>query len=216
MRLDQIFSQAKPAATLWRGIQILGFSIGDAEEIRAMLSRIPFELLKWVMTIRYAPELAPKHGRYLPDENTILVNPHTFKLRQRFGVGPGWIRHGELMVIHEVGHSVYEHLDQSLKDQWLRLGGWVKGEQAGNKPAFVEGRPGWPPYTSKWTMKKGVKVPRYYSTKTPDECFADCFAFFLLDKPHQMAPTLSIFIRKIISGKVSVYPQVAFFGPMKK
>lgn len=207
--------QSQSTSSLFRKVLILGFPEREQEILRALISRVPPQLLKWVKEIHRAPQLGAKHGRYIPETQTVLVNPHTFLLRQRFGKGPGWISHEELMVVHEISHSVYYNLPEIWKEEWLRLGGWVIGDKVGNVPRYVEKRPGWPPYTSEWTHKKGVVFPRRYSEKNPDEAFADCLAFYILGKKLQMSKQLSDFVLKVIEKIVTVYPKVLVQGPEK-
>ena len=206
--------QAKDA--LFRKVLLVGFTSIEQEHLRALLSRIPHQMLRWVQEIRRAPELGAKHGRYIPETQLILVNPHTFTLRQRFGQGPGWVTHDELMVVHEVGHSVFENLSDKLKNRWNQLGGWQEGEGEDQAPKYVEKRPGWPSYVSDWTHKKGVRFPRHYSEKNPDEAFADCFAFYLLGKKLQMSDQLAAFVQDIINMFATIYPKPLVEGADKK
>lgn len=203
------------ADAAWHGIPIEGFSGPGEEMIRATISRVPPELLKNVHCIKAAPELYPKHGRYDPETHTVNINPLIFNLRQRFGQGEGWIYHTELCLVHEIGHSIYYFLPEKTKDQWRDLSGWMVGTQEGQEPPYKETRPGWPPSTSKWTHKKGIKFTRKYAKKNDDEDFADCFAFYILNKPHQMEPSKRDFVHKIIDERVKKYPQTLIEGPTK-
>lgn len=203
------------ADAIWHGIPIEGFSGPGEEMIRATISRIPPELLKNVHRVKAAPELQPKHGRYDPETHTVNINPLIFNLRQRFGEGQGWIYHTELCLVHEVGHSIYYFLPEKTKDQWRDLSGWMVGTQEGQAPPYKETRPGWPKDTSKWTHQKGIKFTRKYAQKNDDEDFADSFAFFLLNKPHQMEPSKRDFVHKMIDERVKKYPQTLVEGPTK-
>jgi hypothetical protein len=196
------------ASVLFRGVELVGFSTIEEERLRALLSRVPPQLLKWTKVMQRAPELGAKHGKYLKESLSALVNPHTFELRQRFGKGPGWMNHDELMIVHEIGHSVYSHLPVSVQKRWEKTAGWVKGEREGNEPKYVEKRPGWPELTSEWTHVKGKKFPRRYSEKNPDENFADCFAFYILGKPQQMEPEQRAFVKDVIAKLVTAYPKL--------
>ena len=94
--------------SLWNGIRIIGFTGPEEEGLKAMMSRIPPELLYNVKELKAAPYLDAKHGRFIPETKTVLFNPKNFSLRQRFGQGDNWIYHAELTVVHEIGHSIYE------------------------------------------------------------------------------------------------------------
>jgi predicted ABC-type ATPase len=194
--------------TLWKGIWIKGFTGPQEEGLRAMLSRIPPELLYNVKVIKSAIELNAKHGRYDPETKEILFNPTNFSLRERLGKGDGWLYHAELTVVHEVGHSIYESLAPEQKTEWNRLGGWQKGWKQGQAPAYEEKRPGWGNSVSEYTHIAGLKLPRYYSERNPNECFSDCFAYYILGKQHQMEPSMKNFIASIVNEKVKAYPQV--------
>lgn len=198
---------------LWKGIKLTGFTGPDQEGLVAMLSRIPPDLLYNVKEITSAPELGIKHGRYLPETNGMLFNPVNFKFRQRYGQGEFWIQHPELTVIHEVGHSVFESFTPEEKQQWYKVCGWRKGWKLGQAPAYVEKRPGWEPGKSPWTHKAGVKFPRIYSEKNPNECFADCFAFFILGRRHQMGKEVGDFVDNLIKNKLKSYNQVSIESP---
>ena len=213
MKLRTTISLYACQGTMFRGVPIQGFDSADEEEIRAMMSRIPPELLKDVKLIRSAPELQPKHGRYVPETKTVYVNPHTFKLRTRFGKGPGWIGHDELVVLHEIGHSVYDNLPEEKRQEWQNISGWMVGTKPGQAPAYVEKRPGWPPFTAKKTHKLNVEFPRIYSEKSDDEDFADCFAFFVMGKPFQLGKPKRAFMQGLFNERVRNYPQTATFGP---
>lgn len=201
------------AKALFRGVPIVGFSRPEEEEVRAMISRIPPELLFNIKQIMANLSLGVKHGKFIPETSTVMLNPRTFKLRQKFGKGPGWFSHMQLVVVHEICHSIFDGLSPQQKQQWYDLSGWKTGTGDGQAEPYVEKRPGWPPYTSEWTHKKGITFPRHYSEKSPDEDFADCFAFFLLGKPHQMSPNKKQFLQDLVNQKVKRYPQAAIFGP---
>lgn len=201
------------AKALFRGVPIVGFSRPEEEEVRAMISRIPPELLFNIKQIVANLSLGVKHGKFIPETSTVQLNPRTFKLRQKFGKGPGWFSHMQLVVVHEICHSIFDGLSPQQKQQWYDLSGWKTGTGEGQAEPYVEKRPGWPSYTSEWTHKKGITFPRHYSEKSPDEDFADCFAFFLLGKPHQMSPNKKQFLQDLVNQKVKRYPQAAIFGP---
>lgn len=205
-----------PHLSLFRGLKLTGFTIGQAEEMRAMLSRIPYQLLRWVTEIKCNYMMGAVHGQYMSD-HTIQVNPHTFELRTRFGEGPGWISHAELMVIHEIGHSAYEAQSDDFHAAWQNLVQWKhKGEDVGHTTPYIEKRPGWEPYVSNWYRRKYTnRLPRGYSEKNPSESFADCFAFYILGKPAQMSPRIRQFIKDFIARQVTVYPKTSIEGPVK-
>ena len=199
--------------TIWNGIKIVGFTGPEEEGLRALLSRVPPELLFNVKEIQSAPELNAKHGQFIPEGNIVKFNPKDFTLRQRFGKGPGWMLHQELTVVHEVGHSIYEQLSPEQKKEWLDISGWMKGTKPGQAEAYEEKRPGWPHIRSKWTHKAGIYTPRHYSEKNPNEQFSDCFAFVILGKGHQMEPECKKFIDNLIKGYVKKYPAPLIASP---
>ena len=203
------------AETLFRGVRIEGFSTPDEEIVRACISRIPPELLTNVERVVTAPELFPKHGKYDPATKTVHLSPYIFTLRQRFGKGQGWLLHFELTVVHEFMHAVYTYLPEDKKDEWRELSGWMRGTQPGQAPAYVERRPGWEPTTSNWTHKYGVKFPRRYSERNDDEDFADCAAFYLLGKAHQIGKNKRAFLDGLFKGMVKRYPQYSIESPEK-
>lgn len=211
----EVSLEGEQKGALWNGVKLTGFTGPEEEGLRAMLSRIPPELFTNVVEIKAAPELNAKHGRFLPETKTVEFNPANFTLRQRFGKGEGWIYHAELTVVHEIGHSIYSVLTPLERDEWLYICGWQKGWKEGQSLAYVESRPGWEPGTSAWTHKAGVEMPRYYSEKNPNECFADCFAFFLLGKAHQMSKDIRAFMEQYIKDHVKRYPQALIQSPTK-
>lgn len=212
---DAVHIKKIESAALWNGIQIVGFTGPEEEAIRSSLSRIPPELLENVYVIQSAKELNAKHGRYIPTEKKILFNPGNLILRQRFGGGENAIRHDILTLVHEVGHSLYETLTPAEKQSWLNLSGWKEGWSDGQAPAYVERRPGWEPHTSEWTHKAGVKFPRYYSERNPNEHFSDCFAYFLLNKGYKLADNVREFFENYVSNHVHRYPQTLIQSPIK-
>lgn len=212
---EEISQAGQFKGSIWKGIKIIGFSGPEEEGLRAMLSRIPPELFYNVKEIKSANELNAKHGRFIPETKTMLFNPGNFQLRQRFGKGDFWLYHPEMTVVHEVGHSIYEAFTPEEKQEWLNLGNWKKGWSVGQATAYVETRPGWEPGTSDWTHKAGLKLPRHYSEKNPNECFADCFSFFILGKAHQEDRGIKQFISRLIKDKVKRYPSVSIESPEK-
>jgi hypothetical protein len=213
MAAEEVSLAGDQKGSIWNGIKITGFTGPEEEGLRAMLSRVPSELLYNVSEIKSAKELNAKHGRFIPDTKVMLFNPGNFNLRQRFGQGDGWLYHPELTVIHELGHSIYESLTPEQKTEWLKLGGWQIGWKVGQAPAYEEKRPGWGNDTSKWTHIAGLNIPRHYSERNPNECFADCFAFFILGKKHQMDKPLGNFIESLIKAKVKAYPSMSIESP---
>jgi hypothetical protein len=207
-------SETSGQDTLWHGITFTGFTGPEEEALRAVLSRIPPELLVHVECIVSAPELNAKHGRYLSGEHKILFNPGNLNLRQRFGGGELPLNHTDLCLVHEVGHSLYNSLTSSEKTIWLGISGWTKNKVEGQAPAYVERRPGWEPKTSEWTHKFGVKFSRYYGEKNPDEDFADCFAFFLMNKAYRIGRTKRLFFEKFVNDHVNRYPHATIQSPI--
>jgi hypothetical protein len=203
------------AEALFRGIKVLGFTGPEEEFVNATASRVPPELLTNVKCIIAAPWLGAKHGQYMPDEKIIYLNPKDVRSRSRLGQGQGWINHGELTTVHEIMHSVYDNLPEAEQDQWLAVSGWMIGTQDGQASAYVEKRPGWEPYTSKWTHKTGVKFPRVYSEKNPDEDFSDCGAFYLLNKAHQIGTKKKAFFDDLFSRMVKHYTNYNVQSPEK-
>jgi hypothetical protein len=201
--------------SLWNGIKLVGFTGPQEEAIRAILSRIPPELLIHVLNVQSADELNAKHGRYLPDEHKILFNPGNLVLRQRFGKGELPILHADLTLVHEVGHSLYKALTAEEKWSWLTISGWLVGTKKGQAPAYVEKRPGWEHSISKWTHKVGAKFSRYYGEKNPDEDFSDCFAFYLMNKAHEIGDKKKEFFDAYIQAHVKRYPQASIQSPIK-
>lgn len=201
--------------SLWNGIKVSGFTGPEEEALRAMLSRVPPELLFNVVEIQSAKELNAKHGRFDPDTKVISFNPHNWLLRQRYGKGPGWMLHAETTIVHEVGHSIYEALTPEKKTEWLKLGNWMKGWKQGQAPAYEETRPGWPHDISKWTHLAGLKLPRHYSSRNANEAFSDCFSFFILGKAHMMEPSIKQFMENLVKDNVKRYPSVSIESPLK-
>jgi hypothetical protein len=202
----------KYKGTLWNGINLIGFSGPEEEVLRAQLSRIPPELLSYVNCIRSAKELNAKHGRYAG--GTILYNPSNLTLLQHFGGGELPIPHSDLTLVHEVGHSLYDNLSPEEVKAWQTISGWMEGTKEGQAPPYEERRPGWEPQTSKWTHVAGAKFPRYYAEKNPNEDFADCFAFFLLNKAYRIGDAKKAFFDSYIKHHVNRYPQASIQSPV--
>lgn len=204
------------AESLMHGVRITGFPVEQEEWIRATVSRVPSELMATlVKEIRADRGMGAKHGNYDPQTKTVRINPHTFQMRQRYGRGPGWIQHIEMTMVHEFGHALFESLTEEQKQDWYDLSGWVKAIKPDNVEPYEEKRPGWEEYKSKWTHKKGVQMTRHYGEKNPNEHFADCFAFYLLGKPNQMAPVHRLFMSNLIRERVRKYPKALIEGPTK-
>lgn len=201
--------------SLWNGIRITGFTGPEEEGLKAMLSRIPPELFYNVVEVKSAKELSAKHGRYIPETKTVLFNPKNFALRQRFGKGDGWMYHPELTVVHEIGHSIYEAFTPEQVKEWLELGGWQKGWKTGQAPMYKESRPGWGTSESKWSHVAGLKLPRHYSSRNMNEAFADCFAYYILGKAHQMEHRIKQFIDAFFKSKIHTYPSMSVQSPTK-
>lgn len=207
---------ALKAESLMHGVRIIGFPVEQEEWIRATVSRVPSELMATLVTAIIADRgMGAKHGRYDPETKTVRINPHTFQMRQRYGKGEGWLHHIEMTMVHEFGHALFDSLEPERKQDWYDLSGWVKGRAEDNVEPYEEKRPGWPKLTSEWTHRKGVKFTRHYAEKNPNEQFADCFAFYLLGKPHQMAPVHRLFMSKLIQSRVRKYPKALIEGPTK-
>ena len=203
------------AEALFRGVKVLGFTGAEEEFVNATVSRVPPELLTNVKCIIAAPWLGAKHGRYVRETKTIYLNPKNVRTRVRLGEGQGFISHGELTTVHEIMHSVYDNLPEEEKDKWMELSGWMIGTKDGQAPAYVEKRSGWEPGASKWTHKTRVEFPRIYSEKNPDEDFADCAAFYFLNKAHQIGTKKIAFLDSLFSKMVKNYPNFNVHSPEK-
>lgn len=211
---DESF-EGKHKGTKWNEIKLKGFSGPEEEALRAMLSRIPPELLVYVSCIQSAKELNAKHGLYIPAEQMIKFNPGNIVLRQHFGGGENAIPHADLTIVHEVGHSLFDNLSDEEKLHWLSISGWMKGTKDGQAPPYEEKRPGWEHIISKWTHKAGAKFPRYYSEKNPNEDFADCFSFFIQNKANRIGDEKKKFFEDYVKEHVHNYPQVSIQSPIK-
>ena len=97
----------------------------------------------------------------------------------------------------------------------MSLGGWIKGWEIGQAPIYQESRPGWGTAKSKWSHVAGLRLPRHYSERNPNECFADCWTYVILGKAHQVEPRLKQFIDTFIKSKVHSYPSVSIQSPTK-
>lgn len=210
---EEVSLEGQQKGTLWNGIKIIGFTGPEEEGLRAMLSRIPPELFFNVKEIKSAKELNAKHGKYDPATHTISFNPANFNLRQRFGKGDGWIFHPELTAIHEVGHSIYHSFTPAQIKEWQDISGWMIGWKLGQSLAYQEKRPGWGDAKSDWTHKAGIKFTRHYGERNPGEDFADCFAFVILGKGHQMEPAKKQFIDSYMDKTVKSYQHVNIESP---
>lgn len=210
--LEQSFG-GEYKGTLWNGIRLVGFSGPEEETLRGMLSRIPPELLTYVHCFQSAKELNAKHGRYI--DGKILFNPDNLSLRQHFGGGELAIGHADLTTVHEVGHSLFDHLSPEEKQAWEDISGWMEGTKEGQAPAYEERRSGWEPYTSKWTHKVGAKFPRYYAEKNPNEDFSDCFAFFLMNKAYRIGDEKKSYFENYMKAHVHRYPQLSIQSPIQ-
>lgn len=200
---------------LFRGIPIVGFSVPEEEMIRAMMSRIPQQLLGNIKRVESDSSMHPKHGIFNTTTKIIKINPGIGRLRQRFGKGEGWIYHVELTVGHEIGHAVYDKLPEEKKDEWRDLSGWKDGWQEGQSPLYVEKRPGWPKFTATESHKPGIKFTRKYAEKSSEEDFADSFCFFMLGKAYQVDKRKREFLQKLIQCKVTQYPKASIESPTK-
>lgn len=212
---DTIRATALHNDSLYKGIQLIGFTQGELELVRATMSRIPTELLQDVVKQVIADRtMGAKHGRFIPATHTVLIHPGKFGLRQRFGRGPGWINHWELTMVHEFGHAIFEDLPYAMKRRWYDISGWVKGRPPGNVPPYVEKRPGWEVgKVSEWSHKPGVRFTRHYAERNPDEDAADSFAFMMLNKAFQMDPRKKSFWEDVIRMKVHQYTRATIQSP---
>lgn len=199
---------------LFRKVHIIGFTNAERELAIAYISRVPPELLRMgVERIASDPRLGAIHGRYDPESKTIFFNPKTFRGKARMGRGPAKIPHGQLTMVHEFGHAVFNTLPDELKNEWLALSGWMKGTKPGQAEPYEEKRPGWPHKISKWTHAKGASFTRHYAEKNPDEDFADTFAFCILGKPAQAGNVKRRWVAQLLMKLIHRYPQAAIHGP---
>lgn len=202
--------------TLWHHVRITGFTGPEEEGLRAMLSRVPPELLFNVVKIEAAKELGAKHGRYVPETKVMMFNPENFNLRQRFGKGAyGWVLHPELTIVHEIGHSIYESFTPEKQKEWQDLSHWMKGWKTGQSLPYQEKRPGWGDKKSDWTHKAGIKFTRHYAERNANEDFADCFAFSILGFGHQMELSKREFVENYFKETIKAYPQASIQSPSK-
>ena|ERR1700734_375280 len=211
---SEVSLEGDQKGTLWNGILIKGFTGPQEEGLRAMLSRVPPELLGNVKEIVSAPDLNAKHGKYDDATKTVSYNPKNFELKQKFGQGDGGISHPELTVVHEIGHSIYRSLTPEQQTQWEDISGWMLGWKPGQSIAYQEKRPGWGDATSEYTHKAGATFARHYGERNQDEDFADAFAFVLLGKGFQMEPAKKVFIDNYIQEYVKKYPQASIQSPI--
>lgn len=84
--------------------------------------------------------------------------------------------------IHELAHAIGAGTGLDATQEWLGLSSWVKDDDDPQGTGrYWENRPGWGPHgPSPWRYRLNTWFPRFYSTKSPHECFADCVAHIAL------------------------------------
>lgn len=130
---------------------------------------------------RVAPELDAIHGEYI-GKGIVRLNPKLADSKEIFGPPTNHLTRLEHTVIHEAVHAFGSSDGYDSSPEWLALSGW---QQVGDGPTphgasrYIEERPGWPPGPSEWAHDADAYFCRRYSSKSPEEDFADCGLWLL-------------------------------------
>lgn len=133
-------------------------------------------------------DLGMVHGQYTPSTSTLTLSERIF-----WGTVPEHIRHIDRdgndppqslptvsrmlhTTLHEWMHAIGYEAGLDDAKEWLALSGWVRADDDPvDTRRYWERRPGWSPHgPSEWRYRSGAWFPRFYSSKTPYEDFADC------------------------------------------
>lgn len=177
-------------------VPVIGFKKPDENRIREILHQIPNKFMSGFTKI-CNEHLTPKHGRFVSGGPIILFDERSLVDGTKFGSGPDKMDHGEMTLVHEVGHSVFENLSKDKQNEWKKLSGWKNGSGPGQAVPYTEKRSGWSPETSTETHKKGAKFPREYSRKNWMEDFADCFSWWVNGHGDLLDPQKLIFLKSL-------------------
>jgi hypothetical protein len=83
--------------------------------------------------------------------------------------------------LHECAHAIGATFGFDTAPEWLSLSGFVEApDDPDATRRYWERRPGWEADASSWRYAVGAWFPREYSSKSPQEDFADCVAHMCL------------------------------------
>lgn len=132
-------------------------------------------------------DLGAKHGSYAPDTGVLTLSTRLF-----MGANAAQVMmidvNGETpplcepccsralhTSIHECLHAIGTATGLDSSEPWLRLSGFeLTAMESQGTQRYWESRPGWEPGPSPWRYREDAYMPRAYSGKSPQECFADC------------------------------------------
>ena len=132
-------------------------------------------------------DLGQVNGVYNRSERILTLNTRLFEVAGRgniryidsFGNEPAkvsqFVSRALHTTIHEIAHAIGEGTDLDRNADWLSLSGWeLSARDEIGYDRYIENRPGWPGGPSPWRHMRDIWFPRYYSSKSPFEDFADC------------------------------------------
>ena len=137
-------------------------------------------------------DLGAVHGTYHPDTGVLDLNPSIFDPGERIDDQGGehprrrpYASRAVHTVLHELSHAIGDGTGLDRIPEWLALSGWVLDrDDASGYGRYMEIRPGWSYGPSEWRFKHGSFFPRMYSSKSPQEQFADVCTYRALGWIH--------------------------------
>ena len=196
--LEELLSEIPAIETAAELPDIEGFSKDDEKEIKRVLALLPSKVFHYVDVIKSDESLNAIHGKYDSESKTILINPSNFEHKGQFGTGENKVDLDVFVMAHECFHALWESLTEEEQKEWLDLSGWMKGTKAGQAPAYVEKRPGWPHKRSKWTHCETASFCRTYSSKSPYEDFSDTGAYYVTKNDDNIPRKKLQFIQRFV------------------
>lgn len=175
-----------------------GVALGDsvsfehAKALDAILDKLPREFvddkIKKISTdARFGSSKRkyPNHGRYLPDDKKVVLNPDIFGKETSYVDGQNkpvtTLAH---TLLHEIAHGIDDKYGLSDKKEWREISGWkyigLDGEPAEGSERLLLKEDGKTMLKGRWSYKTGTTFARWYGARNPAEDFCESFVFAYL------------------------------------
>ena len=151
-----------------------------AKKIHTVIEKLPTRIFKDEITIELKKLPPEKYGKYLDEENKILLDENVFS-QDLFITPERKVNLGQKVLIHELAHRIDHIFMISQTDTWRKLSGWTKEK---DPPETVKSRYNmngvW--HIGKWYYKNTATFISDYASRNPKEDFAESMAYYLLDQ----------------------------------